>query len=413
MNAAILTIGDEILWGTTVDTNSAWLSQNLSNLGIAVRQIISVGDEKKEIIKALDSLVGHFDFIFITGGLGPTNDDITKNTLNEYFKGTLKRFPEIEKQLKYYFEKRGVALLLRNESLAYLPDNCLPIPNSKGTAWGMWFQKDASQIISMPGVPTEMKSMMLESLIPQLKKQFSLPVICHLHAHTASIGESLLAEKLQGFEAQLPKNIKLAYLPHLGTVTLRLSIKGTVQNEVLRQLQEEKIKLEQAIGKHIFGYEETTFESAIGTILKEQNISIATAESCTGGFIAHRITSVAGSSDYYKGSIVAYSNAIKIKELQVSASSIESEGAVSEAVVAQMLNGVISKFETQMGIAVSGIAGPGGGTSEKPVGTVWIAVGNNSNQKIRKIHLPGNRLQVIKLTSIVALEMLRKLLLKL
>lgn len=408
MKTTIITIGDEILIGTTVDTNSAWIAQQLNLLGIDVYEIISVSDEAPHILNALQRAENQSDVILITGGLGPTNDDITRNTLTQYFNTQLKLFPEVLESLKVYFDKRGIALLERNKQLAEMPENCTPIRNLKGTAWGMWFHRNGKVFMSMPGVPTEMKSMMEDAVLPKLKETFSLPYIIHHHVHTASIGESLLAEKLKDFEAQLPEKFKLAYLPDLGFVTLRLTARGNDKASLEEKMNTQAALMISYISKYVYGTSNDKFEEVLGNILKEKQLTIATAESCTGGHIAHKITSVAGSSAYFKGAVIAYDNSIKINELNVHAEIINSHGAVSEETVKAMVSGINKKFGTDIAIAVSGIAGPDGGTPEKPVGTVWIAVGNDTNIATRKIQLPGNRIQVIKLTTVVALEMLRR-----
>jgi nicotinamide-nucleotide amidase len=411
MKTTIITIGDEILIGTTVDTNSAWIAQQLNLLGIDVYEIISVSDEAPHIINALKRAEAQSDIILITGGLGPTNDDITKETLAEYFQVGFTLHNEILESLKTYFDNRGIALLERNKTLAELPANCQPIKNLKGTAWGMWFNENGKIFVSMPGVPHEMKSMMLDGVLPKLKETFSLPFILHKHIHTASIGESLLADKLKDFEAQMPPKFKLAYLPDLGFVTLRLTARGNDKEAIETQMQAQLALLSETIKKYIYSTSTNNFEEVLGNILKEKQLTLSTAESCTGGYIAHKITSVAGSSVYYKGSVIAYDNSIKINELNVSSEIIEQHGAVSEATVTAMVQGINHKFKTDIAIAVSGIAGPDGGSEDKPVGTVWIAVGSPTHIITRKVQLPGNRTQVIQLTSVVALEMLRRYLL--
>jgi nicotinamide-nucleotide amidase len=413
MKTTIITIGDEILIGTTVDTNSAWIAQQLNLLGIEVHEIISVSDESYHIMNALKRAEAQSQLILITGGLGPTNDDITKKTLAEYFGVGYKLYPEILDSLKAYFDKRGIELLERNKQLAELPENCTPVRNLKGTAWGMWFERNGKVFMSMPGVPTEMKNMMEDGVLPKLKQKFSLPAILHQHIHTASIGESLLAEKLKDFETQLPKHFKLAYLPNLGFVTLRLTARGNQKEQLELEMQQQVNLILERVQKYVYSTApKENFEEVLGNILTEKKLFLSTAESCTGGYIAHKITSVAGSSAYYKGSVIAYDNNIKINELNISNETINTNGAVSEETVKAMVLGINEKFKTDVAIAVSGIAGPGGGTEEKPVGTVWIAVGNSANIATRKVHLPGNRLQVIKLTSVVALEMLRRYLLE-
>jgi nicotinamide-nucleotide amidase len=413
MKTTIITIGDEILIGTTVDTNSAWIAQQLNLLGIEVHEIISVSDEAYHIMNALKRAEEQSQLILVTGGLGPTNDDITKKTFAEYFGMQLKLFPEILQALKTYFEKRGIDLLESNKQLAMLPENCVPIKNLKGTAWGMWVEKNGKVFMSMPGVPREMKSMMEESVLPKLQQKFALPAIIHHHVHTASIGESQLADKLQDFEAQIPQGFKLAYLPDWGFVTLRLTAKGNNKTELEKIMQLQIPLLEAPIKKYIYGHHQEIFEAIIGQLLLQKNYTVATAESCTGGYIAHSITKVAGSSAYYKGSIIAYSNEIKINQLQVKENTLATHGAVSEAVVQEMLQGCLMQLNVDVAIAVSGIAGPDGGSEAKPVGTVCVAIGSKDNFQTKTLHLPGNREQIIQLTGVVALDMLRKWLLAL
>lgn len=412
MNAIIITIGDEILYGQTIDTNSAWIGRELGLLGITLREILSISDDREAILEAIRSSSQRADIVFITGGLGPTRDDITKNCLAEFFGVGMKRNQDILKRLQQYFQKRGAETPEKTLPLADVPENCIALPNNKGTAWGMWFEEQNTIYVSMPGVPAEMKGLMSEQVLPKIKEVFELPNILHRHVLTAAVGESKLSDLLEDFEDQLPKEVKLAYLPGLGTVKLRLTAKGDKRSILMKLLDEQAEKLYEKVGRFIYGEDDDVFEAVIGKILKQKGYMIATAESCTGGYIAHRITSVAGSSDYYQGSIVSYSNIIKINELGVSERTLEKEGAVSEATVAEMLKGICTKYKTDVGIAVSGIAGPGGGTKEKPVGTVWIAVGKPDSPRLRKIQLPGNRLQNIEMTTVIALEMLRRYLLR-
>lgn len=408
MNAILITIGDELLYGQTIDTNSAWMGRELNLLGINVLEVRSISDEREAILKTLEDTTPKADLILITGGLGPTKDDITKNCLAEFFGVKLTRLKAIEDRLHKYFQNRGVETPEKTLPLADVPENCIALPNNKGTAWGMWFNENNTIYVSMPGVPAEMKSLMREEVLPKIQDSFELPNILHRHFLTASVGESKLSDKLEDFEEQLPNGIKLAYLPGLGTVKLRLTAKGKDIATLEKLLNVQAEKLYAAIGHYIYGEGNDEFEAVIGKIIQSKNWTIATAESCTGGYISHRITSVSGSSAYYKGSVISYSNEIKMQELNVSADTLDKQGAVSEATVNEMLKGICKKYNTDLGIAVSGIAGPDGGTEEKPVGMVWIAVGTTKNPKIRKVQLPGNRIQNIKLTAIIALEMLRR-----
>lgn len=412
MKATIITIGDEILIGTTVDTNSAWIAQQLNLIGIEVYEILSVSDNSDHIKDALRRSMNHAELILMTGGLGPTHDDVTKKTIAELFGRKLKSFPEITDKLRAYFEQRGLPLSYLNEQLAELPEHCTPLVNPIGTAWGIWLEQGNNIVIAMPGIPAEMKAMMQQSILPRLQQQFKLPIILHQHILTAAMPESLLAERLKEFTEQLPPQLKLAYLPSLGFVKLRLSARGDHVEELQKILNQQIEKLNSLIGKYIYGYNDDVFEEVIGRMLRKKQLTLSTAESCTGGYIAHRITSIPGSSDYFIGSVISYSNEVKKQLLHVHEETLQTHGAVSEQTVKEMLVGVIRLLGTDLGIAVSGIAGPDGGTTAKPVGTVWIAVGNDKGIKCREIRLPGNRLQVIQLTSVTALEMLRRYLME-
>lgn len=412
MKTTIITIGDEILNGTTVDTNSAWMALELNKLGIDVYEILSVEDEESHILNALKRAEDQSDIVLITGGLGPTKDDITKKTLATYFGSTLKIHQPLLDLLEEYFTKRGYAMLESNKALALLPDNCTPIRNNKGTAWAMWFEANDTVFVSMPGVPSEMKAIMQDEVLDRIQDKYDLSAIVHRHILTAGVGESYLADKMEDFENGLPPHIRLAYLPGLGTVKLRLTARGEDEAALLLDIDEQVEKLKGPIGRYIYGYDGDGFEQKIGELLLQARKTISTAESCTGGYIAHRITMVAGSSRYYHGSAVTYSNDMKCKMLGVQESTLKAHGAVSEEVVIEMLQGVTSRFETDYGIAVSGVAGPSGGSDEKPVGTVWVAVGSPDNIKTKRFNFPGTREINIKLTGVVALEMFRKYLLR-
>ncbi len=408
MKAAILTIGDEILYGQTVNTNAAWMGDQLAQIGVRVYETLTVSDEEEHIIKGLNHVKEVADLILITGGLGPTKDDVTKTALCKFFNVGLKPNPVILEALEAFFSKRGLPLLENNIQQANLPENCLALRNAKGTAWGMWFVDWGKVFVSMPGVPFEMKQIMTDEVIPKIKETFSLPVIIHKHILTAAIPESFLSEKLEQFEAQLPADIKLAYLPSAGKVKLRLTGAGDDRAVLEQRINEQAEKIRAIAGKYIYGFDNDEFEAAVGKILKQLGKTMSTAESCTGGYIAHLITSVAGSSDYFKGSVVSYANEVKQNILGVREATLKEHGAVSEQTVIEMLRGVTVELNTDFGIAVSGIAGPGGGTPEKPVGTVWVAVGSAENFKTKMYSFPGSREQNIEWTAVVALEMLRK-----
>lgn len=409
MKAEIITIGDELLIGQVVDTNSAFIATTLNEAGIYVHQITSVSDNKEHIMEALGNAGQKADIILITGGLGPTNDDITKLTLCEYFNVGLKFNPETYKDVENMFKIRGREVTEVNRKQADLPENCIALRNKNGTAPGMWFDVKGKIYVSMPGVPYEMKALMKDEVIPKLQKQFTLPVIVHRNVLTIGIGESVLAEKIAGWETSLAQdNIKLAYLPSIGMVRLRLSTMGTDKSLLEKTVQKKIIELQSLVGDFIFGYENDTLQEIIGKLLKERKQTISTAESCTGGYISHLITSIPGSSDYYVGSVITYSYEIKTLELNVNAEVLNKRGAVSQEVVEQMASEVRRKFKTDYAIAVSGIAGPGGGTPEKPVGTVWIAIATPQRLFSKKLQFANNRLRNIQMTSNAALNLLRK-----
>lgn len=411
MQAEIITIGDEILIGQIVDTNSAWIARQLNGIGISVKQISSVSDSREHILKALEEAESRADLILITGGLGPTKDDITKHTLCEYFNTSLRYDDEVYKHVEVLFKRYGLKVTELNRKQAEVPENCTLIHNAYGTAPGMWFDVRGKVFISMPGVPYEMKAMMENEILQKIKTHFKTPTILHRTVLTQGIGESFLADKINDWENSLQKvNIKLAYLPSPGIVRLRLSTSGNDEKSLLKIVDKKIEELHSIIPKYIFGYEEDKLEEIIGKLLIENKKTLSTAESCTGGYIAHRITSVPGSSAYYKGSVVSYSNEVKVSLLGVSEETILEYGAVSEQVVREMAEGVQKKFKTDFAIACTGIAGPEGGTAEKPVGTVWIAIATpgSRNIKTKKFLFGDNRTRNIQITSITALNMLRK-----
>ncbi|MEO8764625.1 MAG: CinA family nicotinamide mononucleotide deamidase-related protein [Ginsengibacter sp.] len=409
VNAIIITIGDELLIGQVIDTNSPWISRQLNNAGVAVIRRVAVGDSYGEIGKALDIESKDADVILITGGLGPTSDDITKPVLCEYFGGKMVVNEEALENVKYLFEKvfkRPASAV--NLLQAEVPDVCEVIQNKRGSAPGMVFQKDGKVYISMPGVPYEMQGMVEQSVIPMLKEKFELPLIIHRTILTAGIGESALAEVIKEFEDALPGAIKLAYLPNYGMVRLRLSTSGFDKKFIEEDINKYFEALKLLAKKYIVTDVDDSMPVVLGKILKEKNKTVSTAESCTGGYIAHLITLVPGSSDYYAGSIISYSYDIKQNLLGVSENTLNTYGAVSEETVTGMLKGLLEKLHTDYGVAVSGIMGPGGGTEDKPVGTVWMAVGNAKSQQTQKISLRFNRERNIEITAMMALNFLRK-----
>lgn len=411
MIAEIITIGDELLIGQVVDTNSAWMAKELNLAGIRVFQITSVSDDESHILKSLDDARIRADVILITGGLGPTKDDITKLTLCKYFNTKLVFNDEAYKELEAVFKRFGREITPRNKTQADLPEKCTPIINRKGTAPGMWFEEGGKIFVSMPGVPFEMKAMMANDVIPRLRERFKLPFILHKTFLTQGIGESFLADKLESFEDALPKQFKLAYLPTPGMVRLRLSVYGE-EESVKSEMAKQSNALEAIIAPYIYGYGEESLQSVIGDLLRSAKKTVSTAESCSGGFLAHLITSIPGSSDYYIGSTITYSYKSKTDILQVPIELLNQFGAVSEEVVIKMAEGARKVFETDYAVATTGIAGPSGGTSDKPVGTVWVGVATPEGVVTHKFQFGGDRYRNIEMTAVNALSMLRKELLK-
>ena len=410
--AEVITIGDEILYGQTLDTNTQWMGQRLNEIGVKIIRKVALGDQREEIVKGLDEASQRADIILITGGLGPTKDDITKKTLAEYFDTPLIMNEEILQHITDLFTKRNLKMNALNEAQALVPRDCTVIPNSQGTAPGMWFEHDEKVYVSMPGVPYEMETMMSESIIPKLREVFALPVIYHQMIQTVGIGESWLAEQIEEWEDNLPPHIRLAYLPSFGRVKLRLTAVGENRLQLEEDVAAQVRQLEPIIQKYIYGYGDKTLEEAVGELLNEAEKTLAVAESCTGGFLAHSLTSIPGSSRYFQGGVVAYSNALKTSLLGVLEETLSNHGAVSEETIRAMAEGGRERLKTDFGVATSGIAGPGGGTPDKPVGTVWIAVAGPGETVAKKILLSNNRLVNIRRSTVVALNMLRKLILK-
>jgi len=408
MTAAVISIGDELLIGQTVNTNASFIAAELNLAGIQVKSILTIADEKNEISNALQQASQQSGIVIITGGLGPTNDDITKNTLCEYFGSTLILHKPSLENIRKLFYQRGMKITTVNRNQAMVPHNCTVLKNTLGTAPGMWFQKDNIHYFSLPGVPFEMKALMTDGVIPLLAKlNISTPII-HKTILTTGIGESALAELISVWENKLPSPIKLAYLPEPGIVKLRLSCYHAGSVETKKTFDAEVKKLKKLIPDLIFGYENDTLASVTGKLLQKKQASVATAESCTGGLIAHLITALPGASAYYKGSVIAYHNDIKTKVLGVNKKLIEKHGAVSEEVVRAMASGVRELMQTDYALAASGIAGPDGGTPEKPVGTVWIACATPEKTLTQKLSLGNDRGRNIRRASLAALNILRK-----
>ena len=439
--AEIISIGDEILIGQITNTNAQWMAQQLNLIGISVTRLLTVGDNKQDMLDAFTEAGSRANIILITGGLGPTSDDITKPVLCEFFNTKLVFKEEIFEEVKQMFSSRDIPMPESNRGQAEIPENCIPIKNKNGTAPGMWFEEPvgnkqlatgknaedeslpiANRLlptciwVSLPGVPYEMKAMMEEFVLPELKKRYQKTFIVHKTVHTQGVGESLLAEKLKNWEDSLAATpIKLAYLPSPGQVKLRLSATGSNQ-QLLTKIIDEKIgELRSIIPDCIFAIEEygkepETLEKIIGEILRTKKKTMAVAESCTGGYIGHLITSIAGSSDYFNGGIIAYADDIKMNVLKVDERTLASNGAVSKQVAEQMSEGVRKRLKASFGVATTGIAGPTGGTEEKPVGTVWISVASEDKVISEKFNFGNNRERNIRRASLSALNMLRTVL---
>jgi len=408
--ASIITIGDELLIGQVIDTNSAWIAQELNKIGISVKQRTAVGDVKEDIVEALNQESKRASIIIITGGLGPTADDITKPLLCEYFGGKMVMHQPTLAHVTNIFEnvlKR--TMIERNTLQAMVPDVCTVLSNEKGTAPGMLFEKEGKIYISLPGVPHEMKWIMQNHVIPLIPTKFSTGFIEHKTLLTFGIGESFLAEKIASTEAELPAHIKLAYLPNSGMVRLRLSAFGFNQEELLASLSTHFEALKLAVGEYLVKDQDIPMETIVANLLKEQKATLSTAESCTGGYIAHLLTTSPGASKYFTGSVVCYDNRIKTSLLQVPERVLLTEGAVSETTVKQMATAILNLMNTDYSIAVSGIMGPDGGTPEKAVGLVWIAVASKTAIHAKAFNLRYDRSRNIIMTATNALNMLRML----
>lgn len=414
VNASIITIGDELLIGQTIDTNSAFIARELNQIGVWVRRRVAVGDVAEEIEQALDEESTGSDIIIITGGLGPTADDITKPLLCRYFGGKLVVDEKVLEHVKFLFERiyrRPGPILERNFKQAEVPDVCTVLHNARGTAPGMLFNKNGKWFVALPGVPHEMKGLMTTEVIPRLSEAFELPAIVHRTAFTAGQGESVIAELLKDFEPALPPHIKLAYLPNYGMVKLRLTSTGETKEQVEKEIEPYFEKLQELVKEWLVTNKDEGLEIVIGQLLREKKKTMGTAESCTGGYIAHLITSVPGSSDYYKGSIVSYANQAKENILGVDHETLSIFGAVSEQTVIEMVNGALQTLQVDYALATSGIMGPDGGTTEKPVGTVWIAAGNKEKTETIKLNLRFDRQRNTEMTAAYALNFLRKFIL--
>ena len=407
MIAEIISIGDELLVGQVVNTNATWIAQHLHETGIPVKQISAISDDAEEIKKALDLAFSRADVILVTGGLGPTKDDITKHTLCAYFDTRLVFHQPSYDNIVRLFGGRGLKISEVNRKQAEIPANCIPLLNPNGTAPGMWFEKDKKILVSLPGVPFEMEAMIEKYVLPRLAGEDNERIVAHKTILTQGIGESYLSELIKEWEENLPANMKLAYLPQPGLVRLRLTAYGESKEKILNEIDNQVSTLQQIIPGLIFGYGNDTMEQVVGRLLKEKHVTLSTAESCTGGYLAHMITSVPGSSEYYAGSVIAYSNEVKQEFLGVKEDSLRKYGAVSEEVVKEMAEGARHHLKTDFAVSISGIAGPDGGTLEKPVGTVWIAVASKTGITAQKFMFGEHRGRNIRRAALAGLNMLR------
>jgi len=410
MFAEIITIGDEILIGQIVDTNSAWMAAELQKIGVQVKQISSVSDQAEHIVQALDLACTRADIILITGGLGPTKDDVTKTTLAHYFNMPLRQDAATLAHITAIFEKLKRPMIEANIRQADVPDGCTVITNRDGTAPCMWFEREGKVFVAMPGVPFEMMYLMEEEILPRLQDNFDLPVLYHRSLLTSGLGESFLAAEIADIEDDFPSHIGLAYLPKLGQVRLRLSGSGTDATLLKAEMDELADRIVARIPRYVIAREDVPLEKAILDIMRSRKRSLSLAESCTGGYIAHLFTRHAGASAVFAGGAVTYANELKESILGVRHKTLEAHGAVSEETVLEMARGAITRFNTDYAIAVSGIAGPDGGLPGKPVGTVWIAVASRSETKARLFHFGSRREQNIERSATAALTLLFHLL---
>ena len=409
MNAIVISIGDELLIGQTLNTNAGWMGAELNKNGVELIEVLTISDDRIAIHNAFNYAANKARLVLITGGLGPTKDDITKKVFADYFNAPLLENKEALDNVERFFKKYNREVLPVNKLQALVPKGCEMLLNKVGTAPGMWMEHKEVVFVSMPGVPSEMKYLMEHEVIPRIKKRFKLPVIVHQTMMTQGIGESYIAEEISDIEEALPKYIKLAYLPSPGIVKLRLSGRGTNETNLLNEIEDIFSKIESRISKHVFSKKEAQLQEILGGVFRAKKLTISTAESLTSGAIASRITSVPGASEYFKGGIVAYANDVKIQQLGVSEDVLKSSGAVCAETVKQMAKGVQNLFGTDYAIATSGIAGPGGGTDEKPVGTVWIAIAGPKEIVVEQFQMGKGRERVVEKTIFSALNLLLQL----
>ena len=403
----IISIGTELLIGQVINTNAAWMGEELNKAGFEVSRITVISDDKRQITSALAEAGARAEVVLITGGLGPTKDDITKKVLCDFFDSNLILHKESLKNVERIFNYYGRDVSTVNKKQAEIPDKATPIINKNGTAPGLWFEKDQKVFVVMPGVPMEMKAMMIENVIPALDKKYIHGAIYHRTIHTHGMGESALSKLIEKWEDNLPGEISLAYLPQPGIVRLRLTARGENENHLKLLVDTCVDSLHEYIPDLIFGYDGDRMEAVVGALLKDRKKTIVTAESCTGGYLAHLLTSIPGSSAYYLGSVVAYANEVKENMLGVSHQALYNYGAVSETVITEMAEGVRQKLSADYALATSGIAGPDGGTPDKPVGIVWIALATREKVIAKKFLFGEIRERNIRRAALGALNMLR------
>ena len=407
MKATIITIGDEILIGQITDTNSAWLGDELTKLGIRVVQMMTIPDTHEDIHQALAWAEPHSDLIVCTGGLGPTKDDITKKALADYVGTTLEMDEALSQKIEGYFIKRGIPFLEAHKEQCLMPTAARSLSNEMGTAPGMLFEHKGTHILSMPGVPYEMKWIFHNSFVPVLKELGDQAFqIYHKTIKTVGRGESRIAEDIQDIVDELPAYISMSYLPSLGQVKLRLTARHSEDKSA--EVEAFVARIVERIEPLVFGYDKVTLPESLRDLMMDKGLKVATAESCTGGYLAHQLTVVPGASRYYMGSVIAYDYEPKKSLLEVSPATLEQTGAVSEETVKEMLSGLHERFEVDLGVAISGIAGPGGGLPDKPVGTIWLAWGSKSEVHTRKLQLTKDRVKNIEYTAVAAMNALRK-----
>lgn len=406
MNVIVISIGDELLIGQTVNTNASWIGQEISKIGGNILEGLTISDKAQEILTTVEYSINKADVIITTGGLGPTKDDITKHTLASYFDTELEIHQPTLDKITAYFSMRKRPMLESNIQQAALPKNCTILTNNYGTAAGMWFEKNGKIVISLPGVPYEMKGIMSEEVFPRMKERFQLNSMYHKTILTQGIGESFLAEQLTEWENRVrAEGFGLAYLPSPGIVKLRISSPNGEQDKTI--IEDYLSEVKNTLPEAVFGYENENLPEIIGKLLRENNLKIGTVESCTSGLLANQIVSVSGASDYFEGSLLTYSYKLKEEVLGISNSTLVENGAVSEIVALQMAEKGLEKLDVDICLSTTGIAGPAGGTEDKPVGLVWIGLATKNGVKARKFQFGDNRERNLQMTVLSALNWLR------